>query len=197
MLELSYMGPKPIINQHGVFFQKSKMDKYIYLSHAIGILKSINEYDKCHVDIQTDWLLNDLEIAESIHQHLPNLHDKMTKKKRRVERDLIISIEQIQNKNYLSKEEKRIWTKNIEIMTPYIVQRKINKLYYIYLLKLITQAIHERQISSISLDFDLLKWHVLRSISGNLTYGVGSLRPSIVLEANHAQKLLIKLHIRA
>ncbi|GEM_PF-2504792 len=47
MLELSYMSPKPIINQHGVFFQKSKMDKYIYLSHAIGILKSINEYDKC------------------------------------------------------------------------------------------------------------------------------------------------------
>ncbi|KIM07842.1 MAG: hypothetical protein KU28_05150 [Sulfurovum sp. PC08-66] len=58
-------------------------------------------------------------------------------------------------------------------------------------------SIHERQISSISLDFDLLKWHVLRSISGNLTYGVGSLRPSIVLETNHTQKLLIKLHIRA
>lgn len=82
-------------------------------------------------------------------------------------------------------------------MTPYIVQRKINKLYYIYLLKLITQAIHERQISSISLDFDLLKWHVLRSISGNLTYGVGSMKPSIVLETNHTQKLLIELHIRA
>ncbi len=197
MLELSYVGPKPIINQYGVFFQKSKIDKYIYLPYAIGIFQSIHQSHKAHVDIYTHRLPSDLEIIQIIHHHYPNLHEKMMKKKRKIERDLVALTKHIENKNYLSKEEKRIWIKNIEIMTPYVVQRKINKLYYIYTLKLITKAIHERQISSIAIDFDLHKWHILRSISGNLTYEVGSIKPSMILETNHTEQLLIKLYIRA
>jgi len=37
MLELSYMGPKPIINQHGVFF---KNQKWINISISLMLLVS-------------------------------------------------------------------------------------------------------------------------------------------------------------
>lgn len=41
-MKVEYAGPKPIIDEKGIFFKDGKEDKFVYLTFAIDILNSIN-----------------------------------------------------------------------------------------------------------------------------------------------------------
>ena len=47
MSKLYYVGPRVEISNHGIYYKKSKEDKYVYLMAALEILISIeNNYEK-------------------------------------------------------------------------------------------------------------------------------------------------------
>ena len=199
MLKLHYSGPKPTINQHGVFFKNGKIDKYLYLPISIRILRTIDkEYkiQKSHnIYIDNHDNFSDEEMLETIKEYEPKLEEHVEAEERVYEQHIANIIEKVKNKSYLNEEEKTVWLKNIEIMKPYLLQREINKLYYIHSIKHIKKLIHKDKISEIDIDFTLKDWHVLESISGNLEQGVKSLSTTIKVDTNRDGRSIVRLLI--
>ena len=196
MLKLHYTGSKAIINQHGVFFKKSKIDKYIYLPISIRILITIEkEHNKHYIYIDNHDNFSDKEMLETIKKYEPQLEEHVEAEERAYEQHIANIIEEVKNKSYLTKEEREVWLKNIEIMKPYLLQREINKLYYIHSIKHIKRLIHKYKISEIDIDFTLKNWHVLESISGNLKQGKKSVSTKIRVDTNRDGIRVVKLFV--
>ncbi|SFV53631.1 hypothetical protein MNB_SV-12-1788 [hydrothermal vent metagenome] len=197
MLKLHYTGPKPTINQHGISFKNAKIDKYLYLPIAIRILRTIDKKyttQKSHnIYIDNHDNYSDEEMLQTIKEYEPELEKHVEAEERAYEQHIYNLIEEIKNKSSLNKEEKNIWLKNIEIMKPYLLQREINKLYYIHAIKHIKKLIYKYEISEIDIDFTLKDWHVLESISGNLEQGVKSVSTTIKVDTDINGISVVKL----
>jgi len=199
MLKLHYTGPKPTINEHGVYFKNGKIDKYLYLPISIRILKTIDEdyiTDKSHsIYVDNHDNFTDKEMLETIKQYEPELEAHVEAEEMVYEKHVENIIEEVKNKHYLKEEERNTWLKNLEIMKPYLLQREINKLYYIHSIKHIKRLIHKHKISEIDIDFTLKDWHVLESISGNLEQGAKSVYTTIKVDTDSENISIVKLLI--
>jgi len=199
MLKLHYTGPKPIISQHGIFFKKSQEDKYVYLKVAIKILLSIDKQyknsQKHLIYINSDNELKDRDILEILQTYELNLEEHIITEESRYEEHINSEIEKVQNNHSLNQEEQRVWINNINIMRKYMIQREINKLYYIHIIKAIKKIIYEDEIKEIDIDFSIQHWHILESIAGNLEYGVKSIHTAIKIVENSDGNLVTKLLI--
>jgi hypothetical protein len=80
-------------------------------------------------------------------------------------------------------------------MKKYMIQREINKLYYIHIIKAIKKIIYQDNINEIDIDFSIRHWHILESIAGNLEYGVKSVHTAIKIVENKKGELVAKLLI--
>ena len=199
MLKLHYTGPKPTINQHGIFFKNGKVDKYLYLPITVRILKTIDkEYaiKKSHnIYIDNHDNFTDKEILDTIKQYEPKLEEHVEAEEKAYEQHVANIIAEVKNRDYIKEEEREAWLKNIEIMKPYLLQREINKLYYIHGIKHIKELIYKDEISEIDIDFTLKDWHVLESISGNLEQGGKSVSTTIKVDTNQEGVSIVKLLI--
>jgi len=199
MLKLHYTGPKPVISQHGIFFKKSQEDKYVYLKVAIKILLSIDKQyknsQKHQIYINSDNKLKDKDILEILQTYEPNLEKHIISEESKYEKHIDSEIEKVQNNHSLNQEEQRVWINNINIMRKYMIQREINKLYYIHIIKAIKKIIYEDDIKEIDIDFSIQHWHILESIAGNLEYGVKSIHTAIKIVENSDGTLVTKLLI--
>jgi len=199
MLKLHYTGPKPIINQHGIFFKNGKIDKYLYLPISIRILKSIEkDYGKKNHDIyvKNHDDFTDIEMLDTIKEYEPRLEEHVEAEERAYEEHISALVKKVKNKLYLTEEEREAWLKNIEIMKPYMFQREINKLYYIHSIKHIKKLIEKYKISEIDIDFTLKDWHVLESIAGNLEQGHKAISTDIKVEKDSKNNNIIKLFVK-
>ena len=199
MLKLHYTGPKAIINQHGIFFKSSKIDKYLYLEIAIRILKTIDKkyttQNSHNIYVDNNDTYSDEEILNIIKEYEPKLEEHVETEEISYEKHIANIMEEVKKKSYLTEEEKNIWLKNIEIMKPYILQREINKLYYIHSIKHIKKLIYKYKISEIDIDFTLKSWHILESISGNLEQGLKPISTTIKVDTNTYGISVVKLLI--
>ncbi len=194
MLTLHYVGPKPIINQHGVFFKPGKEDKYIYLRTAVYLLLSIDKDAKKKFRGTPTETLSDPEILEVLKAYEPDLEQHILEEERRYEEHIEAMKEQART-HPLTEDERTAWLNNIEIMRPYLLQREINKLYYIHCIKAIQNIIHDEHLTEIDVNFSFANWHVLSSIAGNLEYGVKSVRTLIQVVPDREGNLITKLLI--
>jgi len=201
MLKLHYTGPKPLINEHGISFKNGKIDKYIYLPISIRILKTIDrdyitkKSHKLYITNHDDF--TDEEMLATIKLHEPKLEEHVEAETLAYEKHIADIIEQVKNKKYLEEIERETWLRNIEIMKPYLLQREINKLYYIHSIKRIKELIYEHEIYEIDMDFTLKDWHVLESISGNLEQGKKSVSTTIKVETDKNGVSVVKLFINS
>jgi hypothetical protein len=194
MFQLHYTGSKPIISQHGIFFKEGKEDKYIYLRTAIYLLLSIDKHYYEKYKGSPSEKLSDQEILEVLQVYEPNLEQHLLEEKQKYEAH-IEEMREHARSHPLTEEERTAWINNIEIMRPYLIQREINKLYYIHCIKAIQEIIHEDQLKEIDINFSLKNWHILTSIAGNLGYGVKSVRTVIKVETDKEENLIAKLLI--
>ena len=49
-MKLEYVGPKPIVDQYGVNFDKSKPDRYIFIQVVLELLESTNRHSMPRCD---------------------------------------------------------------------------------------------------------------------------------------------------
>jgi len=197
-LKLQYAGPKPIISQHGIFFKNGKEDKYIYLKMAVNVLlaidKDYNRQDKYETYIEDHNNLTDEKLLEISAIYEPNLEEHVENEEKQYEKHIDIMIEEVKH-TLLTEEEKSIWINNINIMRPYMIQREINKLYYIHCIKAIKEIIHKEGIKEIDIDFSLQHLHILESIAGNLEYGTKSIPTMIKINPNKDGRMMARLYI--
>jgi len=195
-----YTGPKPFINQHGIFFKDGKEDKYIYLKMAIRVLLSIDKVYrkqtkfKLFIDNHDNLTAND--ILEILKMYEPNFEQHIIDEEKKYEIHIENMIKEVEQNHIISESEKNVWIKNINIMKDYMIQREINKLYYIHIIKLIKDIIHKDNIKEIDIDFNLEHWHILESIAGNLSYGVKSVQTAIKVQEDNQKNLILRLLIQ-
>ena len=194
MFQLHYTGPKPVISQHGIFFKGGKEDKYIYLKTAVYLLLSIDKHYYEKYKGTPSERLSDREILEVLQAYEPNLEQHIREEEERYETH-IEEMREHAKSHPLTKDERNTWLKNIEIMRPYMIQREVNKLYYIHCIKAIKEIIHQEQLEEIDINFTLRNWHILASIAGNLEYGVKSVRTAIKVTPDKEGHLVTRLLI--
>ena len=199
MLKIKYMGPKPQITENGVFFKDGKEDKYLYLKTAAQILLSLNktvkENDNLQVLVSNHEDLSDEDIINIIKRYEPKLEEHIQIEEKKYELHIQDEIKDVENHKVLNDEEKRVWINNINIMKDYMIQREINKLFYIHLIKAIKDIIKENSVHEIDIDFSLEHWHVLSTISGNLEYGTKSVSTTIKMEVNENKDFFMRMII--
>lgn len=199
MLKIKYMGPKPQITENGVFFKDGKEDKYLYLKTAAQILLSLNKTvkknDNLQVLVSNHEDLSDEDIINIIKRYEPKLEEHIQIEEKKYELHIQDEIKDVENHKVLNDEEKRVWINNINIMKDYMIQREINKLFYIHLIKAIKDIIKENSVHEIDIDFSLEHWHVLSTISGNLEYGTKSVSTTIKMEVNENKDFFIRMII--
>jgi len=198
MLTLSYTGPKPLISQHGIYFKKGKEDKYVYLKLATKILLFIDkDYStKKHYEIYIDnhEKMPDDEILDILKTYEPKLEAH-------IKSEILVYEEHINNmisevrELTISDEEQDTWIENINIMRKYLIQREVNKLYYIHCIKAIKRIIYNDKIAEIDINFTINHWHILESIAGNLEYGAKSIHTEIVVRPDSDGTLMARLLI--
>jgi len=198
MFKIRYVGPRPVISQHGISYKEGKEDKYIYLISALNILYAIDHdytdhhsYSSIpHIDI-----LKEPKIHKKLQQYDENLEIEIANEEQQYEEKIEVEIESIKNNKTLNQDEKDVWIKNIKIMKEYRIQRAINKIYYIHCIEDITKIIKKQRIKEIDEPFNERNWHVLHSIQGLIETTKPSFATKLVEETKDDGVMIIKLFI--
>jgi hypothetical protein len=161
-MKLEYVGPKPVVSQHGVNFDKSEPDRYIFLHAAIELLEVIEECvnaKSCYIEEQnkidlTNWegiQYSQAQLLDLVKKHCSdNLENIIEKREQKVSR-LIEELKADVNANEnLSEDDKIAWIGNIDIMSGYYKQYVENEIAYECLLDVLADDIYKRKLKEIS-----------------------------------------------
>ena len=198
MFKIKYVGPRPVISQHGISYKEGKEDKYVYLVSALNILNAIDHdytdhrsYNSIpHIDI-----LKEPEIHKILQQYDARLEDEVKEEEKLYEKKIDDEIESVKNNKIINKDEKDAWIKNIKIMKDYRIQRAINKIYYLHCIDNIVRIIKKQRIKEIDEPFNEHNWHVLHSIQGLIETIKPSFATKLVEETKDDGSMIIKLFV--
>ena len=195
-MKLKYVGPKPIISEHGVSFKDGKEDKYVYIQNALELLQALNhEYIKDRIyKYDSNFIpLTDKEIEKTILKYKPELQSRIEKEITSYKQYLDNEIEDVsQTHPLLNEVEVEALQNNLKIMYDYRIQRAINKIYYMHIIEILADVIKEHRIKDISTPFNEKFWHVMQTIQGELAHG----RNSIDSKLNENENVTLELEIR-
>lgn len=149
MTKLYYVGPRVEITNHGIYYKKSKEDKYIYLKAALEILKDIdNDYEKqsSYVHYFENAALEEEILHHTFRHHESDIEEHINEEHDRYKQKIAHQIEYVQSLPHLTDIDKEVWIKNIEIMKEYRIQRAMNKMYYMHCIQYIVHLIQHKRI---------------------------------------------------
>lgn len=199
MSQLHYVGPRVEISNHGIVYKKSKEDKYIYLMAALEILKDIDNDYEIKPSYTHHFKHNKLEVKylhTLLQYHEHDVEECITEECKKYKQKIEQKIAYIRSIPHLTKIDKEVWIKNIEIMKEYKVQRAINKMYYIHCIQDIVHLIQHKRIKEVTVPFNKNFFHVLNTIKGALITGKPSLDARVIEEYDKNENIIVKLIIR-
>ena len=181
-MKLKYVGPRPVITHHGVTFKDGKEDKYLYLSAALEILRSLeqikDEVNEVHYFEKTI-TLNDDEMSKMVLKYHPDLESVMEKEIESFEIHLQDEIANVDKNHILSENEKETLRNNFKIMMPYRIQRAKNKIFYFHAIVTVGEIVKAKKIAKIVTNFDDKHWHVLHTLEGELARGKFAIKSNL------------------
>ncbi len=159
-MKLQYVGPKPIVDQHGVTFDKSEPDRYIFLYAVLELLEFIEDCIKLpSCSISNDGIvdishLNGLtfgekELIQLVQKHCNNNIDEIIQKRETKTQQLIEELKEKVNNSSLDEDDKTAWLGNIEVMKNYYLQFVENEIVYECLLNVLANDIYNKKIKEI------------------------------------------------
>jgi hypothetical protein len=151
-MKLKYIGPKPEISGSSVSFNRCKEDKFLYISTAYQLLKSLDhDYVNCksYVDTVNMTYNSEDELKKLIATACPDLETCI-----KDHQEMLLSLferetQQIKKSLRMDPVSKEIYLKNHALMKEYRIQRQINKSVYYMLIHKLTHAIREKRIEYI------------------------------------------------
>ncbi len=197
-MQLKYVGPKPIISQHGISFKDGKEDKYVYLNLAVQILQAIDHNTAVDTNYEYDiksQRLNDEQIQSVIFSYYPKLESIIDKETSLYLTYLYNEIEEVKKNPNLSTIEKIAYQGNLELMKSYRVQRSKNKIFYLHAIDIITEVIRKRKIKKIITPFNEKFWHILYNTKDNLTSLKNSTQTKLEVISSEDNKIQVVLEI--
>ena len=197
MSKLHYVGPRVEISNHGIFYKKSKEDKYIYLMTALEILKDIdNDYEKkpSYVHQFVHQSLDEEHLHAILRRYDNAIEECITRECQIYKEKIQHQIEHVKSLPHLTNIDKEVWIKNIEIMKEYTMQREMNKMYYMHAIYEIAQVIHHKRIKVITTPFNKNFFHVLNTLKGKLITGKPSLDTKVTEEYDNVENMILKVN---
>ncbi len=152
-MKLHEVGPKPIVNQHGVSFDTTQPDRYAFLSPALELSEALDfdaEHEEQHIKEPRSVPYRGAELEEKVREQCGDI-DTLLEERERKTRELIEELQRkVENAQRLSPDEKRAWLGNIESMREYYLQYVTNETVYACLLRKLADRFLRSHISSIT-----------------------------------------------
>lgn len=155
-----YVGPRPIISEHGISFDKNEPDKYLFLHAVIELLEVIEEcvHDKS-CKINSDGIIDLLEwkgidfvhneLSELITKHCQNVDELIAQKDQKTEHTLLTLTNRITQNSLLTADAKQAWLGNLKIMHNYMIQFMENEFIYEHMIQMLAEDIRNKDIREI------------------------------------------------
>ena len=155
-MNLEYVGAKPIVDQHGVDFDRSEPDRYIFIQ---AVLELIEKIEACHSD-SCDGIVDitayankhfsSRELAELAKKYCSEkIEEIITEKELRLDTLLAQYKQHVHDNPLLRPEEKEAWLGNIDIMEGYYRQFVQNEVVYECLLDILAHDLYQKRIKEI------------------------------------------------
>lgn len=155
-MQLQYVGPKPIVDQYGVSFDKNEPDRYIYLYATMELIYFVRECQEESCDGVVDLTnyqrktISDGELNGYVKDFCSDKTETLLERNDRKLRELIQEYKSnVKRNDSLSPDEKQAYLGNIDIMTDYYRQFVKNELVYECLLEKLADEIHHHKIKEI------------------------------------------------
>jgi hypothetical protein len=153
-MELKYVGDMPRVSQHGVGFDSTKTDKYIYLHAALELLEALSYgatettqhlYKSEHRDLKPN------ELLEGLKKYIKNL-DAVYEQRVEKAKHLVEELQKRVHENEsLSDDERTAWLKNIDLMKDYYLQYVTNQSVYEAALQALSDEIAEAKVKEVTI----------------------------------------------
>jgi hypothetical protein len=151
-MELKYVGDFPLVSQHGVAFDHTQTDKYIYLHAVLELLEALSYgatqttqhlYKTEHKELKPNQLLDGLR------KYVKNLDAVYEQREHKAEELVDNLIQRVHENKLLTDDERRAWLNNIDIMKDYYLQYVTNQSVYEAALQALGDEIHEAQVKEV------------------------------------------------
>ncbi len=152
-MKLYEVGPKPVVNQHGVSFDTTHPDRYPYISPAIELLETLDfdtEKEEQHLHHPRANPYRGSELEDRVKEYCGDI-DGILQETEEKTRELIAELEKkVEETTRLSGDEKRAWLGNIASMKAYYLQYITNQTVYRCLLGKLADKFLHSHIASIT-----------------------------------------------
>ena len=168
-MHIKYVGPKPIIQHSGIFFDRNKEDKYVYLNIIVQLIKAIDhEYieNKPYTYHTDSKRLGDDEILSVLLEYDPNILDKAEKRLKLTQEEIRVSLDKAHKNKLLDEQNINVLIKNILIMKKYMLQRSFNKSIYYSAIQILADLLKRDHIDYVITPMIEKFIHVFYSVQG-------------------------------
>ncbi|WP_292657172.1 hypothetical protein [Nitratifractor sp.] len=152
-MKLYEVGPKPIVNQHGVSFDTTHPDRYPFISPAIELLETLDfdtESEEQHLHRPRSHPYRGEELEAKVLGYCDDI-EKLLETREAKTQELIEALEKkVAQTPRLSEDEKRAWLGNIASMRTYYLQYLTNETVYRCLLEKLADRFTHSHIASIT-----------------------------------------------
>jgi len=196
-MDLKYVGPKPIISQHGISFDNNKDDKYVYLGIVLELLKALDHNyfeDKTYIYNTETNKFDDRTLYHELGKYCQNIDSLVDKESHNIEDEIEENLQHAEKNSFLEPEDREVLIKNITIMHDYMLQRSVNKAVYYCAITALANLVKKDHIHYIIVPMFQSFVHVLHSIQGVLREEKFPIDTDLEIYKKNG-KLLVKLKI--
>jgi len=170
MINIEYVGQKPIITETGISF-KPKRDKFEYIeptTHLLDMFLKLENGQTSTQRLNTSTSYDNHEILTILQKAVPNYNTIIEKKLEDYKKSLDEEVIHIKDREHLNEVEQDTLRKNLEFMRNYRIQRATNKLVYEEMINACVRIVKEKQIEDIKVPFTMQFVHIIESIQTTL-----------------------------
>ena len=168
-----YAGPKPLVSQHGIDFDHSKEDRFIYLETLVQLIEAFDknpvEGTTLHFEIKKH-AMGEEALYDKLHHYIPDLDERVAASVEEAENELRGEIGHIREVPSLSEDDKRVWIENIREMHDYVIQRAVNKAAYHAAMEVLAQELLKDHIEYLVIPMEGNYQHIAKSLSHALDH---------------------------
>ena len=144
MKHLEYIGPKPLISEKGIDFDKNHDDKFNYLPVLLELIHALDhEYieGKQYTFDAHPENMSSHEIYIALKKQCPDLDKMIEDIEKKTAQDIEEHIERINHNDHLELDEKTAYANNLKIMKEYLTNFSINEALFNCALKRLAEVV--------------------------------------------------------
>jgi hypothetical protein len=171
LMQIKYVGPKPLISKTEISFDPQYDDRYIYLNITVQLLRALDHQsfeEKTYQYPIDSQRLSDSDIINGLNKYCPNLESTVQTSIKAEQRIIDDEIKHVKENMPISETEKEALIKNMKMMQSYRLQYAINETVYNSAIQALATCVKEDHIDYIIVPMFQRFAAVLHSVQSEL-----------------------------